>query len=502
MQIDEPTITRVVSANRMNEVRSGTVERALPVDEVETQHPTSVFPSRATSPQNSTAPSVDVSRPETPDLPTPPDVPEPVANPKTSNIVKPLPVPSLKEVPDEERTLRILPRRPRADDKLINEALRQTIVIRRAFMNQTREQRVNPVLMVNLSLAEDPSERDSSDSDTLCKEVFERLSDPGKEEQHMLCRANLAAKLASERELLAEKQQRLRDEYLRLHQKWLVHCAKLDSLAKANDMQEAIMNPGAITGRTTRRSAANLGDAARSDFEMEQIIANLGNEELTDPNHLSVRNVAKIPDMLSVVKGRVPRILDDDNGRVENPEVFYDPRSGYHDWTPEEEEIMLQRYADHPKQFGIISKFLENKTTRQCILYYYMHKKRRIVDFRNAANSSSGKRRGKGFRKSGKQKGNALLVDVAAADSKRPAGRGRGRRGRGGASAGDGTGRGRGAASTPASTPGPAPSAEEGMEPEIRPKRRRTTQQQTEDAVHTVFPFHFTRLMIFVLRVF
>ena len=138
MQIDEPTITRVVSANRMNEVRSGTVERALPVDEVETQHPTSVFPSRATSPQNSTAPSVDVSRPETPDLPTPPDVPEPVANPKTSNIVKPLPVPSLKEVPDEERTLRILPRRPRADDKLINEALRQTIVIRRAFMNQTR----------------------------------------------------------------------------------------------------------------------------------------------------------------------------------------------------------------------------------------------------------------------------------------------------------------------------------------------------------------------------
>ena len=66
------------------------------------------------------------------------------------------------------------------------------------------------------------------------------------------------------------------------------------------------------------------------------------------------------------------------------------------------------------------------------MLYYYIHKKR-LIDFRSAANSAANKR--KGTRKGRKRKGNALLADIEQTDSQRPAGRGRrrgGGRGRGG----------------------------------------------------------------------
>ncbi|KAH8113810.1 hypothetical protein DFH11DRAFT_1509774 [Phellopilus nigrolimitatus] len=357
--------------------------------------------------------------------------------------------------------IRILPPRPRADDGAIAETLRKAILARRHLSNQTREQRVNPILMDNLAKADEPVKRTSKSPETVIEEVLERVFSHSKEEHQMNTRSVLATNFAGQQELMAEKTQKLRNEYLKLHESWLVHCSQLDSLFKANDMQEA----AAITGRTTRRSAATLGDAVRSDLEMEQIIASLGNEDLTDPNHLAVRNVAAIPDMISVEKGLIEHMFDDTNGRIDNPEVFYDPRSGFFDWTPEEEATFYAKYAEFPKQFGIISTFLPHKTSSQCVLYYYVRKKR-LIDFRNAANAGNGKRR-KGMRKAGKQKGNALLVDVQQADSKRPASRGR-RRGRG-VVPGDG-GRGRGAGVGFGAQPTDA-----NVDRDQRPKRRRVT---------------------------
>lgn len=81
------------------------------------------------------------------------------------------------------------------------------------------------------------------------------------------------------------------------------------------------------------------------------------------------------------------------------------------------------------------------------------------------------------MRKSGKQKGNALLADVAQADSKRPAGRGR-RRGRGGFAD---AGRGRGG--------GPPPPTES-ADDESRARRRRAAngpkQYEFDDALSAV----------------
>lgn len=365
----------------------------------------------------------------------------------------------------QERTLRVMPPRPKADKKEIMDTLRIVITAQKKFSIQTREQIVNPVLMQNQHIADLNNPKDkkctSPYPEKLVSEILRKALSMEKEEHHMSTRAILATKFAEQQESLAEKTQRLRNEYMALHERWLGHCAHLDSLFKANEMQEI----ATLSGRTTRRSAATLGDAVRSDLEMEQIIASLGNEDLTDPNHLAVRNVATIPDMISVEKGHVDYTFDDTNGLVDDPEVFYDPRSGFYDWSPEEEALFYKKYADYPKQFGIIASFLPHKTASQCVLYYYIHKKRHI-DFRAAANANSGKRR-KGMRKSGKQKGNALLVDVQQADSKRPPGRGR-RRGRAAGIAPPDSGRGSSSAVPPAS--GEQSTTET---PEGRPKRRR-----------------------------
>jgi hypothetical protein len=45
-------------------------------------------------------------------------------------------------------------------------------------------------------------------------------------------------------------------------------------------------------------------------------------------------------------------------------------------WTQDEAEIFYQRFMQHPKRFHKISAALPNKTTAECVKYYYLHKKR------------------------------------------------------------------------------------------------------------------------------
>ncbi|TDL18766.1 hypothetical protein BD410DRAFT_752970, partial [Rickenella mellea] len=231
----------------------------------------------------------------------------------------------------------------------MTEALKKAITARRKYDQQTRNQRVNPILIANLSIAPE-SERPADAARDVVGDVLRRASTNAKMETQTELRAVLAERFAERQASLSEKTQKLREEYMALHEKWLANCTQIDGVLRAGVMEEA----AATTGRTTRRSAANLGDAVRSDLEMEQIIASLGNEELTDPNHLATRNVAVIPDMISVEKGCIEYTFDDTNGLVEDPDSLYDFRSGFHDWTPLEEDIFYNKYAEYPKQFGII----------------------------------------------------------------------------------------------------------------------------------------------------
>jgi len=55
--------------------------------------------------------------------------------------------------------------------------------------------------------------------------------------------------------------------------------------------------------------------------------------------------------------------------------IFYKERSKMLYWSPEEKQIFIDKFTQSPKNFGYISSFLENKTTEQCVQFYYMTKK-------------------------------------------------------------------------------------------------------------------------------
>jgi hypothetical protein len=295
----------------------------------------------------------------------------------------------------------------------LTEALRMVVSTRRQLDLQTREERINPILMSNRAVATTPPDECAPLADTLVQEVL--AGQRAKDTMHTFqthVRDSLAANMSARQEATDEKIARLRKEYLALHREWVARCADLDN---SHRVDPAAGEVSALPARTTRRSAAVLGDAVRSDLEMEQIIASLGNDELYDPAHLALRNLAVVPDMISVTRGKVDAVFDDTNNVVNDPQTFYDPLPGLAEWTDDEVEIYKQRFAKYPKQFGNIVSGLPHKTQAQCVQFYYLHKKT-LIDFREAITTYGQSKRRRGGRKTDKKKG-GLLADIRQHDA-------------------------------------------------------------------------------------
>jgi hypothetical protein len=293
----------------------------------------------------------------------------------------------------------------------IRDALIHVVASRAVHDHHRRDERVAPILLSNLSIAEPPPQGDNGPTTTPIQDFMEPSRVKQRQDRRMEMFASGSSFVGSRKADVDEKVAKLKAEYMELQRKWMEHCAKLDEEAKANSPEDTVTT----SGRTTRRSAATLGDAVRSDLEMEQIIASLGNEDLTDANHLAMRNAATLPDMISVTNGCVDFVYDDTNNLVPDAPEFYRQRTGIDDWTEEEKHIFLKAYAAHPKQFGIIAASLPNKTAAQCVLFYYLHKKKHI-DFRKVIQHYAPKTR-KGGRRTDKQRGNALLADIMRHDA-------------------------------------------------------------------------------------
>ncbi|KAI4520580.1 hypothetical protein K525DRAFT_285872 [Schizophyllum commune Loenen D] len=292
-----------------------------------------------------------------------------------------------------------------AEPSTFDDGLRAFVIDHLLYHDQTRAERNEAVLAGNLAISHPQvAYRVPTSPKTLVKEISEPIAQRPDDDGIGTTLENLMENLNT---MLTTKQQRLREEYLALNERWKRHCAKLD--AQAREMAE----PEITHGRSTRRNAA-LGDTIRSDLEMEQIIASLSVDEATNPDIVSQRNQATIPDMISVTQGHVPYSYNDNNLRVYDPEEYYAPETGIHDWSPEERDIMLRQYAQTPKQFGYIADKLPNKTAEQCVDFYYLHKKQ-LLDFRKAVTTYGPKKRG--GRRMGKRKGNALLADIAQHDA-------------------------------------------------------------------------------------
>ncbi|KAI0298715.1 hypothetical protein B0F90DRAFT_687356 [Multifurca ochricompacta] len=295
----------------------------------------------------------------------------------------------------------------------LTDALCMVVSARQQLDVQSREERVNPILMSNRAVAIPCPGMSAPLGNTFVQEILAgQRAKNTVEAFHFHVRDSLVVSMAARQETIDEKVARLRKEYLALHREWVARCAELDNSHRADPAAGEV---SAIPARTTRRSAAVLGDAVRSDLEMEQIIASLGNDELYDPAHLALRNLAVIPDMISVTCGKVDAVFDDTNNLVSEPQSFFDPSPGLAEWTDDEVEIFKQRFAKYPKQFGHIAAGLSHKTQAQCVQFYYLHKKA-LIDFREAIATYGQSKRRRGGRKTDKKKG-GLLADIRQHDA-------------------------------------------------------------------------------------
>lgn len=285
---------------------------------------------------------------------------------------------------------------------------------------QLQTARISPIFETNALLIDASHHHDrgfNNSVEGLIEEVTSRF------ESVSVSTRQTATELALEQHLLDRAQaqqtrvQELSAQYLTLYDSWKAHCATLDvkTQPKPSTSKDAPPPPSA---RTTRRSAAvygGMGDMARSDLEMEQILATLETEGATDPSQVCLRNLATIPDMVSTSQHPSNHFFDDTNHLVyDDVEAYYQPTTTFRDWTRDEISVYFERYAAFPKQFGLIADQLPNKTTAECVDFYYMHKKK-LIDFRKVIGKYAPK--GKKRRKTGRGKGKGILADIRQHDA-------------------------------------------------------------------------------------
>eukprot|EP00045_Choanoeca_perplexa_P015375 m.192696 g.192696 ORF g.192696 m.192696 type:complete len:762 (-) comp16967_c0_seq1:1790-4075(-) len=96
-----------------------------------------------------------------------------------------------------------------------------------------------------------------------------------------------------------------------------------------------------------------------------------------DPNLLRFKGHTVLCPRQMVGYERQQQVLwTDHNGVVADSMEVHQELGHVNVWTRDEADIFYQRFMQHPKRFHKISAALPNKTTAECVKYYYLHKKR------------------------------------------------------------------------------------------------------------------------------
>ena len=152
------------------------------------------------------------------DIPPTTHSPQPVESPPDSpalvtppNTFLP-PFPTIEEIP------------PFSEARTKEEALRIVVMTRLLCDRQTRDERVNPVLMANLSISMPLEVHPTATPDSLLERMFNKNEQEMKDRMssYIKTRPRLAMYLESRHEKIEDKQRRLREEY-RKQENWLAH---------------------------------------------------------------------------------------------------------------------------------------------------------------------------------------------------------------------------------------------------------------------------------------
>ena len=123
-----------------------------------------------------------------------------------------------------------------------------------------------------------------------------------------------------------------------------------------------------------KQSISNINDSSSSSIEQQQI-SNSCEQENEEETNEKMRKSSVIPPIMYDSWQRKHQYFNQ-NGLINiDKEFFYKKQAKMPYWSREEKQIFIEKFTQAPKNFGYISSFLENKTTGQCVQFYYMTKK-------------------------------------------------------------------------------------------------------------------------------
>lgn len=129
--------------------------------------------------------------------------------------------------------------------------------------------------------------------------------------------------------------------------------------------------------RRARRSATGFesgiggSDIVRSDYEQEQIIAQLTAQALMEKRIKEGRS--DLPRQICDLEKKYTASYRNDMTyrKIRDPVELEKKQRLINPWTDMEKCIFFDRFLQHPKDFRKIASFLKNKTTHDCISFYY-----------------------------------------------------------------------------------------------------------------------------------
>ena len=123
--------------------------------------------------------------------------------------------------------------------------------------------------------------------------------------------------------------------------------------------------------REDKERLSRAGQRIRSDADLEDIMEGLQEQEAEDKK---MRSYAVIPPILQDKKLQKPVFINKNN-LIRDPLAEYKERKHINIWSDAEKDTFREKFLLYPKNFGLISSYLERKSVRDCVHYYYASKK-------------------------------------------------------------------------------------------------------------------------------
>jgi hypothetical protein len=176
----------------------------------------------------------------------------------------------------------------------------------------------------------------------------------------------LMLNMSNRKKALREKEVELRERYDQLEDEFLMKVTKWE----AHMRKKQVALEMKLSSKSTSTRPRDIHQQNSNDY----IFPYINLKPQTEEDFRYVKTLAVVPNMILDEKERESsryidcnRILDDNPGaRL---------RHAKESWSEEEKMEFIIRFLEYPKEFGQIARFIPNKSTQDCVLFYYLNKK-------------------------------------------------------------------------------------------------------------------------------